>query len=73
MAHIHWYRTHLREKWFHHRALIVSPHKVTSEPATFLPVARIFCRCAVISKTVKFDYCEDNVIVAILSGTKFYM
>jgi len=70
-AKVHWYRTHLREQWFHHRALVCSPDMISCGPATFLPVSRIFCRCAITSNTVKFDYGEDNVIVAILCGSKY--
>lgn len=72
-ARVHWYRTHLREEWFHHRALVASPDMITCGPATFLPVSRILSRCAITSRTVRFVYGEDNVIVAIICGSKYSM
>ena len=65
-ARIHWYRRHWKESWFHHRALVVQPDMDISGPATFLPISRVFSRCALISKTVQFDYGEDKVVIAIL-------
>lgn len=70
-ACVHWYQTHLRESWYHHRVLVVSPDMDSCGPATFLPVSRIFSSCAVTSKTVMFDYGEDNVIIAIIYGSKY--
>ena len=34
-------------------------------PAIFLPISRIRCRCAIIDKTVKFEYGEDSVTILI--------
>ena len=65
-AHIHWYRRHCKELWFHHRALVVQPDMDISGPATFLLISRVFSHCALISKTVQFDYGEDKVVIAIL-------
>ena len=70
-ARVFWYKPHLRENWFHHRALVLSPDMNVCGPATFLPVARICCRCAIVHKTVQFDYGEDNVIIAILCGANY--
>ena len=70
-ARVFWYKPHLRENWFHHRALVLSPDMNVCGPATFLPVARIHCRCAIVHKTVQFDYGEDNVIIAILCGANY--
>ena len=44
------YKTHPRENWFNHRALVLSPDMNKCGPATFLPISRIRCRCAVIEK-----------------------
>ena len=42
-------------------------------PATFLPISRIRCPCAIIDKPVKFEYGEDNVtiLIAILCGANY--
>ena len=55
------------------RGLSQSPDMVTCGAATILPVSCIFCRCAVISKTLRFDYGEDSVVVAVLCGSKYSM
>ena len=70
-ARVSWYKPHPRENWFHHRTQVVSTDFNASGPATFLPVARIRCQCALINKTVKFDYGEDCVNIAIFCGSNF--
>jgi len=68
-AYVHWYRSHWRESWFHPRVLVVQPDMDTSGPATIIPIARVFSRCALLSKAVQFDYGEDNVMLAILCSS----
>ena len=70
-ARVHWFATHPRENWFSHRSLILSPDLTQNGPATFLPVSRIHCCCALTEKKMSFDYGEDKVIVAILCGTNY--
>ena len=70
-ARIFWYKSHPRENFFHHRALVVSPDMDRCGPATFLPISRIRCRCAITNRTVKFDYGEDNVIIAVLCSPNY--
>ena len=70
-AYVHWYRSHWRESWFHPRVLVVQPDMDTTGPATILPIARVFSRCALQSKTVQFDYGEDNVMLAILCSSNY--
>ena len=62
-ACVYWYRMHWRETWFHHRAPVVQPDMDMCGPATFLPISRVFSRCALTSKTVQFYYGEDKVQV----------
>ena len=70
-ARVFWYNSHPRENWFHHRALVLSPDMNSYGPATFLPISRIRCRCAIANKTVKFDYREDIVKKAIMCGANY--
>ena len=70
-ARIFWYKAHPRENWFSHRALVLSPDMNKCGPATFLPISRIRCRCAIIDKTVTFEYGKDNVTIAILCGANY--
>ena len=70
-ARVSWYMPHPRESWFHHRTVVVSTDTNNCGPATFLPVSRIHCRCAMIKKTVKFDYGEDSVYVSVLCGSNY--
>lgn len=70
-ACVHWYQTHLRENWYHHRIIVASPDIDSCGPATFIPISRIFSSCAITSRTVMFDYGEDNVVVAIICGSKY--
>lgn len=65
-ASVHWYRRHWRESWFHHRALVLQPDMDITGPASIIPISRVFSQCALLSKTVQFDYGEDNVVIAIL-------
>lgn len=70
-ARVHWYRTHPRESWYHHRILVVSQDTESFGPATFLPMSRVFSSCALIHKTVMFDFGEDNIVVAVICGSKY--
>lgn len=70
-ARVHWYQTHLREDWYHPRVLVSSPDMDITGPSSFLPISRIFSTCALTSKTVKFDYGEDNVVIAVICGSKY--
>lgn len=70
-ARVHWYRKHWRENWFHQRALVVQPEMNIGGPATFLPISRVFSRCALIKKIVQFDCGEENVVVAIICGSNY--
>ena len=70
-AHMHWYRPHPREKWFHPNIFVVSPDFLDFGPANFLPLSRCYAQCAVACATVKFDYGEDNVLIASLFSHKY--
>ena len=70
-ARVFWYKSHPRENWFHHRALVLSPDMNSYGPATFLPISRIRCRCGIANKTVKFDYGKDTVNIAIMCGANY--
>ena len=70
-ARVHWFASHSHENWFSHRSLILSPTLTENGPATFLPVSRIRCRCAITEKKVVFDYGEEKVIIAILCGSNY--
>ena len=70
---VSWFKTHPRENWFHHHALVVSKDMSDSGPSGFLPVSRIRSRCALIEKDVKFDYGEDSVNVVIFCGSNYFV
>jgi hypothetical protein len=68
---IFWFKSHPRENWFNHRAYVLSPDLITHGPATFIPVSRVRCRCAIIEKKVQFDFGEDVVPIASLCGSNY--
>lgn len=63
-AKVHWYERHPNESWFH-KAIIVQPCMNKDGAASIIPISRIYSRCAILSKTVDFEYGTDKVIVAI--------
>lgn len=72
-ARVYWFKTHPRENWFHPRVLVLSPDQDCAGPATFISVSRIYGCCAIVHKTVKFDFGEDNVVLVILCGSTHSM
>ena len=70
-ARVFWFKNHPRENWFNSRTYVLSPDLIKHGPATFIPVSRIRCRCAIIKKKIQFDYGEDVVPIAILCGSNY--
>jgi hypothetical protein len=64
-ARVNWYEQHPRENWFHPQLTVISPDTEYPGPSVFIPLSRIVGRCAVIDDRIKFDFGEDNVLVAV--------
>ena len=64
-ANVSWYRTHPRERHFNNpNIIVISPDFENTGPSSFLPLSRVYSRCAIISDSIKFDFGYDNVIIA---------
>ena len=66
LAYIKWYGHHPRSGYIHPSMVICSTVFDSESCASFIPVSRIMCRCAVSSPlSLTFDYGVDQVIIAI--------
>ena len=66
LPNVHWYQDH---PWklcrFKNGILMAAALFDSPSSATFIPVSRIISRCAVVDCTIKLDYGEDHVIIAV--------
>ena len=63
-AAVQWFRIHPRQGCTAKPLEIVSTDFEPEGPATFIPVSRIKCRCAISPKElIQFDYGEDCVYI----------
>lgn len=65
LAKVKWYEDHPRKNWFNNSIILSATLFDGESEASFIPVSRIMTRCAVISRSLKFDYGEDHVVVCI--------
>ena len=66
LARISWLEDHPQRSFFHPSIIVTSNLFDDPSPASFMPVARICARCAVLSNLkYTFDYGEDNVCLSI--------
>ena len=65
LAHVKWYMDHPRRNFFHPSIIVCASVYDADSPACYMPVSRIAGRCAIASTTIRFDYGEDSVIVAV--------
>ena len=66
LARVRWYCDHPRRDSLHSSVILCSSVLDPESCASFIPVSRIMCRCALSSSvSMKFDYGVDNVLVAV--------
>ena len=64
-AKVQWHCRHPKESWLPPPLLLFGADCEPSGPATFLPISRIKCRCAVVLDTIEFDLGKDSVLVVV--------
>ena len=64
-AKVQWHCQHPKESLLPSPILIVGADCEPSGPATFIPISRIMCRCAVVLDNVEFDFGEDSVLIVV--------
>lgn len=65
LAKVQWYQDHPRKNWFKNSLILSATLFDEESEASFIPVSRIMSRCAVLKKSLTFDYGQDNVNVCI--------
>lgn len=72
LAHMQWYGYHPKRNYMH-LSVIICAAVFDSEPcASFMPVNRIPCHCAVSSPlSLNFDYGADHAYYAIVSFVRY--
>ena len=66
LARVRWYGDHPRRSSLHSSVILCSTVLDPESCASFIPVSRIMCRCALSSSvSMKFDYGFDNVLVVV--------
>ena len=64
-ARVQWNSSPIQDANFPSPIINVDPTFDISGPANFIPLNRVFCRCAVVKDTIKFDYGEDSTLIVI--------
>ena len=65
-ANVYWYQDHPMKLCRFKNGIVMAATSFDSpSSATFIPVSRIISLCAVVDCTIKLDYGEDHVIIAV--------
>ena len=63
-AYVHWKQLHEMHNWFATSAIVCTNSYEAPSACCFIPVSRLFCRCASIVKNVNFNNYSETVFVA---------
>lgn len=71
-AKVKCYSRHPREHFISHPVKVLANEFEPEGAASFIPMSRIACRCAVTKTTIEFDYGTDSVTVVCPLFTRYF-